>query len=100
MDCRDIGTVVLPDAQLKIYLTASVDERAGRRYKEYLQKGIGCDFDKIREDVIKRDENDMNRAASPLKQAEDAVLLDTTDKNFDEAVMAVREMIERTEAQS
>lgn len=100
MDGRDIGTVVLPDAQLKIYLTASVDERAGRRYKEYLQKGIGCDFDKIREDVIKRDENDMNRAASPLKQAEDAVLLDTTDKNFDEAVMAVREMIERTEAQS
>ena len=97
MDGRDIGTAVLPNAELKIYLTASVEERAMRRYKEYIEKGIECDYEKIKEDVIKRDENDMNRKASPLRQAEDAVLLDTTDKNFEEAVNAIKDMIKATE---
>ncbi len=100
MDGRDIGTAVLPNAELKIYLTASVDERASRRYKEYIEKGIECDYDTIREDVIKRDHNDMTRSASPLKQADDAVLLDTTDKSFDEAVDTIKEMIKDTEAKN
>ena len=97
MDGRDIGTHVLPGAELKIYLTASVDERARRRYTEYIEKGIECDYDSIREDVIKRDENDMNRKASPLRQADDAILVDTTDKNFDEAVAVITELIRNTE---
>ena len=97
MDGRDIGTAVLPNAELKIYLTASVEERAMRRYKEYIEKGIECNYEELKTDVIKRDENDMNRKASPLRQAEDAILLDTTDKTFDEAVDAVKELIKVTE---
>lgn len=100
MDGRDIGTAVLPNAELKIYLTASVDERANRRYKEYIEKGIECDYNAIREDVIKRDHNDMTRKASPLKQADDAILLDTTDKTFDETVERIKEMIKNTEAKN
>ena len=96
MDGRDITTTVLPNAELKIYLTASAHERAMRRYKEYLEKGIECDFEKLKEDVIKRDENDMNRAVSPLRKAEDAILLDTTDKSFDEVVSVLKGMIEET----
>lgn len=98
MDGRDIGTHVLPDAELKVYLTASVDERARRRYTEYIQKGIECDLEAIKEDVIARDENDMNRKASPLRQADDAILVDTTDKNFDEAVSVIKDLIKKTEA--
>ncbi len=98
MDGRDIGTHVLPNAELKIYLTASVDERARRRYTEYIEKGIECDLEAIKEDVIARDKNDMNRKASPLRQAEDAILVDTTDKNFDEAVSFIKELIRNTEA--
>lgn len=97
MDGRDIGTHVLPNAELKVYLTASVDERAMRRYKEYIEKGIECDFEAIKQDVIARDENDMNRKASPLRQAEDAILVDTTDKNFDEAVAFIKDLIRKTE---
>lgn len=97
MDGRDIATAVLLDAELKIYLTASVEERAMRRYKEYVQKGIECDFDEIKNDVIKRDENDMTRKASPLRRAEDAVLLDTTDMSFDESVETIKGMIMKTE---
>lgn len=97
MDGRDIGTHVLPGAELKVYLTASVDERARRRYTEYVEKGIECDYNSIREDVIKRDENDMNRKASPLRQADDAILVDTTDKNFDEAVAIITDLIRNTE---
>ena len=97
MDGRDIATAVLPNAELKIYLTASVDERARRRYKEYTVKGIECDYESIREDVIKRDENDMSRAASPLRQADDAILLDTTDMDFDQSVETIKEMIKNTE---
>lgn len=98
MDGRDIGTHVLPNAELKVYLTASVDERARRRYTEYMEKGIECNFESIKEDVIARDKNDMNRKASPLRQAEDAILVDTTDKNFDEAVSTIKELIRNTEA--
>lgn len=96
MDGRDIGTSVLPGAELKIYLTASVEERAMRRYKEYIEKGIECDLDEIKRDVENRDHNDMTRKASPLRQAEDAVLVDTTDKNFDEAVDTIKDLIKKT----
>ena len=96
MDGRDITTTVLPDAELKIYLTASVEERAMRRFREYTQKGIECDFEQLKADVIKRDENDMNRAVSPLRKAEDAILLDTSDKSFDEVVCIIKEMVAQT----
>ena len=78
MDGRDIGTVILPDAQLKIYLTASIEERARRRYMEMQEKGIECDLHEIESDIAERDERDMNREVSPLKQAEDAVLIDSS----------------------
>ena len=84
MDGRDIGTVVLPDADLKIYLTASVDERARRRYKEYKEKGMDVTFDEVREDIIKRDYNDMNRKISPLKKADDAFEIDSSDMSIEE----------------
>lgn len=86
MDGRDIGTNVLPDAEVKIYLTASSKERANRRYKELLEKGESPDFDKIEADIIERDERDMNRAIAPLKKAEDAVLVDSSDMGIEEVV--------------
>lgn len=86
MDGRDIGTHVLPDADLKIYLTASSRERANRRYKELCEKGISCDLDKIEQDIIARDEQDMNREVAPLKQAEDAIYLDTSDLSMEQVV--------------
>lgn len=86
MDGRDIGTVVLPDAELKIYLTASSAVRADRRYKELQEKGVDCDRKKIEEDIILRDKQDMNREISPLKQAEDAVYLDSSDMTIDAVV--------------
>jgi cytidylate kinase len=86
MDGRDIGTVVLPDADLKIYLTASSGERALRRWKELNKKGIPSDLTAIEEDIIKRDQQDMNREISPLCQAEDAVLLDSSDLTIDEVI--------------
>ena len=86
MDGRDIGTVVLPHADLKIFMTASVEVRAMRRYKEYLEKGQACDLDAIREDIAQRDYNDTHRANSPLRQAEDAILLDTSDLSIEEVV--------------
>ena len=76
MDGRDIGTCVLPDADVKIYLTASSKVRAKRRFDELSAKGISCDIEQIEADIIKRDEQDMTRKVAPLKQAEDAVLLD------------------------
>ncbi|MBD9274131.1 (d)CMP kinase [Clostridium sp.] len=79
MDGRDIGTNVLPNADLKIYLTASSKVRAERRYKELVEKGVEADFDKIEEDIIIRDRQDMEREIAPLKQAEDAVLVDSSD---------------------
>lgn len=89
MDGRDIGTCVLPGAGTKIYLTASADERAKRRYKEQTGRGIACDIEMLKQDIIKRDEQDMNRETSPLKQADDAILLDTSDLSIEEAVDAV-----------
>ena len=86
MDGRDIGTVVLPDAEVKIYLTASSAVRARRRYKELQDKGVECDLNKIEEDIIVRDRQDMSRDVSPLRQAEDAVLLDSSDLSIEEVV--------------
>lgn len=86
MDGRDIGTNILPDADIKIYLTASADERASRRCKEYDEKGISYDYEKVRQDIIERDERDKNRETAPLRQAEDAVYLDTSDMNIQEVV--------------
>jgi cytidylate kinase len=86
MDGRDIGTVVLPDAQTKIYLTASSQVRAKRRYDELTQKGETCDIDKIKADIEERDYRDMHRAVSPLKQADDAVYLDTSDMTIEEVI--------------
>ena len=86
MDGRDIGTVVLPDANVKVYLTASSEVRAKRRYDELVQKGEKADLKKIEEDIIERDHRDMTREISPLKQAEDATLVDTSHMTIDEVV--------------
>lgn len=92
MDGRDIGTTVLPDAQVKIYLTASVTARAQRRCDELTAKGEKADIDEIKADIENRDYQDMNREISPLKQAEDAVLLDTSDMDIEEVVEAVKKL--------
>ena len=84
MDGRDIGTVVLPKASLKIYLTASSKVRADRRFKELSAKGVKCNIDEIEKDIIDRDYRDMHRDISPLKQAEDAVLIDSSELTIDE----------------
>ena len=89
MDGRDIGTNVLPNAEVKIYLTASSKERANRRYKELIDKGEQADCDKIEADIIERDERDMSRAIAPLKQAEDATLVDSSNMTIDEVVGAI-----------
>ena len=94
MDGRDICSYVLPNAQVKIFLTASVDSRAERRYKEMIEKGMECDIEQLRMDIEARDKNDSQRAASPLRQAPDAVLLDTTRLSFDESVSAVLKLVE------
>ena len=86
MDGRDIGTYVLPKASLKIYLTATSKERARRRWSELKDKGIDADIDEIEKDIIERDERDMTREFAPLKQAEDAVYLDSSDLSIDEVV--------------
>lgn len=86
MDGRDIGTCVLPDAQVKVYLTADSRVRAERRYKELIEKGENCDLDIIEKDIIERDYQDMTREISPLKQAEDAVLVDSSYMTIDEVV--------------
>lgn len=86
MDGRDIGTCVLPDADLKVYLTASSAERARRRYKEQVERGISCDLEQIEKDIIARDEQDMNRKIAPLKKAEDAILVDASDMTIEEVV--------------
>ena len=94
MDGRDIGTVVLPDARVKIYLTASVDVRADRRYKELIEKGEEADLDEIRDQIRERDERDMNRDISPLRQADDAVLVDTSDLTIDEVADKILAIID------
>ena len=93
MDGRDIGTYVLPDAELKIYLTASIEERARRRYIEQTEKGIECDIKAVEKEIAERDKNDMSREFAPLKKADDAVFLDTSELNFEEAVSAVMTLI-------
>ena len=92
MDGRDIGTCVLPQATVKIYLTASADVRAKRRYDEYRAKGMDCDYEEILNTVKKRDMQDMTRAIAPLKQADDAVLLDTSDLSIEEVVDRILEI--------
>lgn len=89
MDGRDIGTCVLPDAQVKIYLTASAATRAKRRYDELMAKGTVCNLEEIEQDIIDRDYRDMHRETAPLTQAEDAVLVDSSEMNIDEVVDAI-----------
>ena len=91
MDGRDIGTVVLPKADLKIFLVASVDERAERRYKENLSKGTPTDLERLKIEISERDRKDSTRAISPLKQAEDAILLDSTGKTINEIVQFIED---------
>lgn len=95
MDGRDIGTCVLPNAQVKIYLTASSMTRATRRYEELTAKGESCDLEEIEKDIIERDYRDMHRETSPLKQAEDAVLVDSSDLTINEVVAAIREIYQK-----
>ncbi len=94
MDGRDIGTCVLPNAQVKIYLTASVETRAGRRYDELTEKGVKCDLKAIEKDIEERDYRDMNREMSPLKQAEDAVLVDSSNLDVEGVVTVIRGIYE------
>ena len=96
MDGRDIGTVVLPDAELKIFMVASVEARARRRYQEYLDKHIEADYDTICEDIKKRDDQDMHRAASPLRKAADAHEIDTSDMSIPEVCDAIMKLAEKT----
>ena len=93
MDGRDIGTVVLPDAQVKIFLTASPEARAGRRYKELIEKGMSVKYEDILSDVIERDYNDTHRKTAPLKAAEDSVTVDTTELDFEQSVNAIISVI-------
>lgn len=92
MDGRDIGTHVLPDADVKVYLTASVETRAKRRYKELVEKGIACEYDEIARDIEERDARDMSREIAPLKKAEDAVLVDSSDMGIEEVVAKIVEL--------
>jgi len=86
MDGRDIGTVVLPNATVKIYLTASAEARAERRYKELIEKGTIVTYKEVYDDMVQRDYNDMNREIAPLKQADDAIVADTTECNLEESL--------------
>ncbi len=93
MDGRDIGTYVLPDAQVKIFLTASVLERAKRRFLEMQEKGIEADFEQVKKDIEYRDKNDSERKFAPLKKADDAVLVDSSDMTIDEVIYKITEII-------
>ena len=98
MDGRDIGTTILPYADVKIYLTASSLTRAKRRYLELQEKGTVCDLDNIQKDIEERDQRDMNREISPLRQAEDAVLVDSSDLTIEQVVDRILEIFRaRTE---
>jgi len=94
LDGRDIGTVVCPDAAVKIYVTASPEVRARRRYDEIIASGSEADYDAIVEDVKKRDDRDMNRADSPLRPADDAVLLDTSEMSIEAAFQAAKRIVD------
>ena len=93
MDGRDIGTVVLPDADLKIFLTADNKERAMRRYRELIEKGIDTTYEDVLNDMITRDKNDSTRETAPLKMADDAVLIDTTEFSLDESYDRIRKIV-------
>lgn len=93
MDGRDIGTVVLPDAKVKIFLTASPEARAQRRYEELIEKGMDVKYDDVLADMIKRDYDDSHRAIAPLKQAEDAVLADTSGNTLEESIALIIKII-------
>lgn len=93
MDGRDIGTVVLPNATIKIFLTASIEERAKRRYKELIEKGVECNFDDIKNDIAYRDEQDSNRPVAPLKPAKDSVIFDNSNYNFEKSVEYLYKLI-------
>ncbi len=95
MDGRDIGTYVLPDADLKIYLTASVKERARRRFVEMQQKGMECDINEVEKDIEFRDKNDSEREFAPLRCAEDAIKIDSSDLNFEEVCDKIFDMVEK-----
>ena len=95
LEGRDIGTVVFPDAEIKFYLDANAEERGRRRFEELVEKGMKVDFDDTLEEVKKRDENDMNRAISPLRKAEDAFFIDSTGRTVEEIV---EEMASRVKA--
>lgn len=95
MDGRDIGTVILPDADVKIFLTASLEKRAQRRYKEMLEKGIDVTYDEILSDIKKRDYDDSHRKVAPLKPAADAILVDTSDYSLEESIKLVLNVIRK-----
>lgn len=95
MDGRDIGTVILPNAQVKIFITAKPEIRAKRRYDELIAKGVEAKFEDVLNDLNTRDYNDSHRAVAPLKQAEDAILLDTSEFDFEQSVQAVINLIEK-----
>ncbi|NVK00200.1 MAG: (d)CMP kinase, partial [Oceanospirillaceae bacterium] len=90
-DGRDMGTVVFPQAALKIYLDASAEERAQRRYKQLIDKGVGASLEDILQDLLARDDRDMNRSVSPLKPADDAIRLDSTSMTIEEVLAAILE---------
>lgn len=93
MDGRDIGTVILPNATVKIFLTASAEARADRRFKELQEKGVDTDYQTVLEDIRRRDYQDSHRAAAPLRQAEDAVLLDTSELDLEQSFQAMKKLI-------
>ena len=93
MDGRDIGTVVLPEAQLKIFLTASAEERANRRYNELISRGTPVEYEALLREIVQRDYNDSHRAIAPLKPAPDAVILDSSDMSFEEVVAEIVRLV-------
>ena len=93
LDGRDIGTVVLPDADVKIFLTATAEERARRRHRELLEKGEQISYEQVYQDLLRRDEKDTTRAAAPLRPAEDAVLFNSTEYNLEETLCELKKII-------
>lgn len=93
MDGRDIGTTILPNAEIKIFLTASPEARAERRYKELMEKGVETTYDEVLADMVKRDYDDTHRAVSPLRQAADAVLVDTSNDTLEEAIARMKQVV-------
>ena len=94
MDGRDIGTVVLPFAKVKIFLTASAEDRAQRRFEELLQKGVATTYEDVLSDMKERDHNDSHRAAAPLRPADDAVLVDTSGNTLEQSVALLKALVE------